>query len=98
MRVRLTPTARTQFLAAIAAIRRKSPQAALTFRQRTEKSLRRLERFPNSGAVIAEFPESSFREIYVHPYRFFYQARDETVWVVAVWHGAQVPEEPDDVD
>lgn len=98
MRVRLTPTGRDQFLAAIAAIRRRSPQAARTFRQKAEKSLKRLERFPDSGAVVAEFPESAFREIYVHPYRFFYQARDETVWVVAVWHGAQIPDEPEDAD
>lgn len=95
MRVRLTATARAQFLAAIGAIRRKSPQAAQTFRQRTEKTLERLERFPHSGAVVAEFPESSFREVYIQPYRFFYQVREKTVWVVAVWHGAQVPEEPD---
>jgi hypothetical protein len=30
----------------------------------------------------------------VAPYRFFYRVADKTVWVVAVWHGAQIPEEP----
>jgi toxin ParE1/3/4 len=95
MRVRFTETARAEFLAVLAAIRRKSPQAARAFRQRSEKSLKRLERFPNSGAVVAEFPELPFREVHVEPYRFFYQVRDKTVWVVAVWHGAQVPDEPE---
>jgi toxin ParE1/3/4 len=95
MRVRFTETARAQFLAAVTAIRRKSPQSAQTFRQRSEKTLKRLERFPNSGAVVAEFPDSNFREVYIHPYRFFYQVREKTVWVVAVWHGAQIPEDPD---
>jgi plasmid stabilization system protein ParE len=95
MRVRLTATARAQFLGAIEAIRRRSPQAARTFRQRSEKTLKRLERFPNSGAVVAEFPDCPFREVYIHPYRFFYQVREKTVWVVAVWNGAQVPDEPD---
>ena len=87
---------RAHFLAAIGAIRRKSPQAARAFRERSEKALKRLERFPNSGAVVAEFPELPFREVYVEPYRFFYQVREKTVWVVAAWHGAQIPEEPDD--
>jgi plasmid stabilization system protein ParE len=95
MRVRFTVTARAHYLAAIGAIRRKSPQAARSFRERSEKALKRLERFPNSGAVVAGFPESSFREVYVHPYRFFYQVHEKTVWVVAVWHGAQVPDEPE---
>lgn len=30
------------------------------------------------------------------PYRFFYRVKDRTVWVVAVWHGAQLPGEPED--
>lgn len=96
MRVRLTPTARAEFLAAIDAIRRKSPQSAQTFRQRAGNALRRLERFPTSGAVVAEFPESSFREVYVHPYRFFYKVSDKSVWVVAVWYAAQIPHQPDE--
>jgi toxin ParE1/3/4 len=94
MRVRLTATARSQFLAVIGAIHRRSPQAARTFRKRSGETLERLGRFPNSGAVVAEFPDSTFREVYIHPYRFFYQVREKTVWVVAVWHGAQIPEEP----
>ena len=47
-------------------------------------------------AAIAEFPDLPYREADVRPFRFFYRVRDETVWIVAVWHGAQVPEEPDD--
>jgi toxin ParE1/3/4 len=96
MRVRFTATGRDQFLTAIEAILRRSPQAARAFRQRSGAALKRLERLPNSGAVVAEFPESAFREVYVHPYRFFYQVREKTVWVVAVWHRARVPDEPED--
>lgn len=95
MRVCFTETARAEFLTILSASRRKGPRAARAFGQRSEKSLKRLERFPNSGAVVAEFPELPFREVYVEPYRFFYQVREKTVWVVAVWHGAQVPDEPE---
>jgi toxin ParE1/3/4 len=95
MLVKFTVSARAQFLAAIDSVRRKSPTAARQFRQRAGKALKRLERFPGSGAIVAEFPELPYREIYVAPYRFFYRVQVKTVWVVAVWHGAQVPDEPD---
>jgi hypothetical protein len=29
------------------------------------------------------------------PYRFFYRTKDKTVWLVAVWHGARPPDEPE---
>jgi toxin ParE1/3/4 len=91
-----TPSARVQFLSAIKTIRRNNQAAARKFRLQSEKSLKRLSRFPRSGAVILEFPELPYREIYVKPYRFFYRVRDDTVWIVALWHGAQLPDEPPD--
>ncbi|MGD0399157.1 MAG: type II toxin-antitoxin system RelE/ParE family toxin [Syntrophobacteraceae bacterium] len=94
MRVHFTPSARIQFLSALAFIRRDSPPAAVHFRDRVAKVLRRLEEFPQSGRVVPEFPELPFREVVISPYRFFYRVREQIVWVVAVWHGAQVPEQP----
>jgi toxin ParE1/3/4 len=94
VRVRFTPTGRAQLLAAVAYIRRENPGAAARFRQRTEETLRRLEQFPESGRVLPEFLELPYREVMVAPYRFFYRIQEKTVWVVAVWHGAQLPEEP----
>ena len=94
MRVRFTPTGRAQFLAAIAYIRRENPGAAARFRQRAEQALRRLEQFPASGRVVPEFLDLPYREVIVPPYRFFYRIKEAAVWVVAVWHGAQPPQEP----
>ena len=96
MKVRFTPTGRKQFLAALSYIRRDSPRAAATFRQRAEAVLRRLERFPESGRAVPEFPDLPYREVIVRPYRFFYRVRVPVVWVVAVWHGAQPPDGPRD--
>ncbi len=96
MQVRFTPTARVQFLAAIATIRRHDPAAARRFPLKAEKTLARLARFPQSGAVILEFPELPYREILIKPYRIFYRVREGTVWIVALWHGAQIPEQPKD--
>jgi toxin ParE1/3/4 len=94
VRVRFTSSAKAQFLWALAYIRRDNPKAAATFRERAETVLRRLEEFPNSGRVLPEFPDLPYREVVITPYRFFYRVKDEIVWIVAVWHGAQIPEKP----
>lgn len=73
MSIQFTPSARSQFLAAITYIKRDNPEAARHFRRRVEDVLRRLEKFPDSGRVIPEFPELPYREVIVAPYRFFYR-------------------------
>ena len=94
MKVRFTSSARAQFLSALTYIRRDNPGAAFNIRERVETVLRRLEEFPDSGRVVPEFPELPYREVIIAPYRFFYRVKGEIVWIVAVWHGAQLPEEP----
>ncbi len=94
MNVRFTSSARTQFLEGLEYIRRDSPTAASRFREKAEKVLRRLEKFPDSGRSIPEFPDLPHREIIVRPYRFFYRVSGRTVWIVAVWHGAQLSAGP----
>lgn len=94
MKVRLTPSARRDFLDAVAFIQRDNPDAARPFRRRAETKRRRLERFPRSGRPIFEFPDLPHREVIVAPYGFFYRVVGRVVWVVGVWHGAQLPTEP----
>ena len=94
MRIRFTPSARVQFLSALTYIRRDNPQAALRFRRGAEAVLRRLEKFPESGRVVPEFPELPYREVVISPYRFFYRVKGEVIWIVAVRHGAELPQEP----
>jgi len=93
VKVQFTPSARTQFLSALSYIRRDKPSAAVNFRKRTEKILRRLEDFPESGRIIPEFQELPYREVIISPYRFFYKIKVDVVWIVAVWHGAQLSKE-----
>lgn len=95
MKVLFTPSGRKQFLEAIAYIYRENQTAAHAFRHKAEKVLSRLRKFPQSGRVIPEFPDLPFREVIVLPYRFFYRIKEKTVWIVAAWHGAQLPEKPD---
>jgi toxin ParE1/3/4 len=89
-----TPSGRNQFLKAVSYILQDNPQAARQFRHKAERALRRLTRYPGSGRLIPEFPDLPFREVIVAPYRFFYRCEDKTIWVVACWHGAQLPKEP----
>ena len=94
MKVQFTPSARAQFLSALSYIRKDKPSAAINFRNRTEQVLRRLEDLPESGRLIPEFPELPYREVIITPYRFFYKIKVDVVWIVAVWHGAQLPKRP----
>lgn len=94
MRVRFTPAARARLLEIITHIRQEDPAAAKRFRRRVEHVLRRLEEFPHSGRPLPERPDLPHREVIVRPYRFFYRARGRDVWIVAVWHAAQLPEDP----
>ncbi|MBA3028735.1 MAG: type II toxin-antitoxin system RelE/ParE family toxin [Desulfobacteraceae bacterium] len=94
MKVQFTPSARSQFLSALAYIRRDKQEAAVNFRNKAETLLRRLEDLPESGRMIPEFPELPYREVIVSPYRFFYKVKENVVWIIAVWHGAQLPKEP----
>jgi toxin ParE1/3/4 len=94
VRLRFTPSARVQFLQAVSYILGDDKQAALRFRKRAERVLRRLTRYPDSGRVIPEFPDLPFREVLVSPYRFFCRREAKVIWVVGCWHGAQLPVEP----
>ncbi len=96
MKIVFTPSARSQFLSALTYIRRDNPAAAQRFRRRAETVLKRLGRFPDSGRRIPEFPELPHREVVITPYRFFYRAKGGVVWIVAVWHGAQLATEPEE--
>jgi toxin ParE1/3/4 len=96
-RVLFTPAAREQLLAALAYVAAGDPGAARSLRDRAAASLSRLADYPESGRVLPEFPDLPFREVVVPPYRFFYRVKNDAVWVVAAWHSAQLPGEPEDV-
>ena len=94
-RIEFTPTARAQFLAAVEYINAERPVAARAFRSRATESLKHLIRFPKAGRVIPEFPQLGFREVLVGRYRFFCRPHATVIWVVGVWHDAQIPDEPE---
>ena len=94
MKIRFTPSAETELLSAAKYIKNDNPGAALKFLKKADDLLHRLENHPLSGRTIPEFPELPYRELLVLPYRFFYSIENKTIWIVAVWHTAQIPTEP----
>lgn len=94
MTVRFTPTGERQFLQVLAYILADRPSAARRFHARATTVLRRLEKFPESGRRLPEFPGLPYREVIIRPYRFFYRVQEDAVWVVGVWHSAQLPDAP----
>jgi len=96
MQVRFTPSARAQLLDALTYVRADSPATAAGILERAEAALRQLGEFPESGHPLPELPDLSHREVLVDPYRFFYRIAAGTVWIVGVWHGRQLPDEPEE--
>lgn len=94
MLVRFTPAADATYLQIIRHIAAENPFAARRFMQRVQESRSRLGKFPQLGHYIPEFPDRPFRQFIIDPYRFFYRIDGQTVWIVAVWHGKQIPAEP----
>lgn len=94
MLVRFTPAADAAYLQIVRYIAAENPFAARRFMQKVRDTRSRLGKFPQLGHYIPEFPESQHRQFIVDPYRFFYRIDGETAWIVAVWHGKQIPAQP----
>lgn len=96
MKVRYTPPAARRFSELVDELRALNPFAVEHLGQRVSRSFRRLSTFPDSGPVVPEFPDLGLRQFFVEPYRFFYYVDEaqQTVWIVGVWHGAQIPKPP----
>lgn len=97
MKVRYTPDASERLVQVITELAAVNSFAAAHFAHNIERNLRRLAVFPASGFRVREFPDLALRYFIIQPYRFFYRidrGRD-SVWIVDIWHGAQLPSAPD---
>ncbi len=73
-----------------------NPPAARRFASAIKSKVGRLEKFPESGRTVPEFPTSGLREIIVSDYRVIYRYLKATsrVQILAVSHGARTLEPP----
>ena len=73
-----------------------NPSAARRLATTIKSRVARLEKFPESGRTVPEFPTSDLREIIVSDYRVIYRylKAASRVEILAVRHGARVLEPP----
>ena len=97
MSVEFTAKAAAQYRLAFDRIADANRFASQHFAARLGERLRQIGRFPQSGHFVAEFATLPVRQFIVEPYRFFYEIdeRSKVVRIVSVWHGAQLPAQPD---
>ena len=88
--VRWTPQASDDLEAIADFIALDSPHYAKLFVIDVLAVTARLESFPNSGRVVPEIGEPSFREILFGDYRIVYRIRQDVAEVLTVYHGARL--------
>ena len=96
MKLRYTRRATERYTAALVHLTEQNPAAALRLFNKAEAALDRLQTFPMLGSYSREYEHLAVRQVIVEPYRFFYfiDQRHRTVWVLDLWHVAQIPDEP----
>ena len=96
MRVEFATEALASYSQALTRLHDLNPFAAQRFAERVSKALRRLATFPRSGHFVPEYAALPVRQVLVEPYRFFYyiDERNKRVLIVSMWHGAQLPAQP----
>jgi toxin ParE1/3/4 len=72
-----------------------NPSAAQKFAASIKAKVGRLQRLPESGRLVPDFPSSGLREILIGDYRVIYRflKSTQTVQILAVHHGAQLLDE-----
>ena len=86
--VRWTPQAVDDLEAICLFIARDAPSVAAFFAQRAFDITDRLANFPESGRIVPEMNNPSFREVILGKYRLIYRIRSGDVQILTVHHGA----------
>lgn len=96
MKVLFAVAAAARYDEVLSVLRQENPLAADRMVENVNRALRRLRAFPLSGSQVREFPFLPLRQAIVEPYRFFYIIDEHlrAVVIVSVWHGAQLPDQP----
>ncbi len=67
-----------------------SPSSAIQFIEDIFSSVNRLEKFPESGRRLPEFPHSIYREILLESFRVIYRTEKEQILILTVKHQRQL--------
>lgn len=81
-----SPAAISHFSSWIHYIAKDSVKTAEKERQKILKGVGRLETFPQSGRVVPEFSDPTFREVIVKPIRIMYRLKGDEVRILTFHH------------
>jgi toxin ParE1/3/4 len=97
-RVVWTRPALDSLLRVVRYIQLDNPSAARNFAGSVRAKVTRLEKFPESGRPVPEFPSSGLRELIIGDYRAIYRftKRPAAVQILAVHHGTRLLNVPPD--
>ncbi|MHB8970234.1 MAG: type II toxin-antitoxin system RelE/ParE family toxin [Pirellulaceae bacterium] len=72
-------------------IQRDSPRYAQVMVERITAATHRLSSFPDSGTVLPEFPQATYRQVLVGSYRVVYRfdAAQDRVLILAIVHASR---------
>jgi toxin ParE1/3/4 len=87
--VRWTPQAVDDLEAICLFIARDAPSVAAIFAERAFDVSDRLAHFPESGRIVPEINNPTFREVLLGKYRIIYRIRSGDVQILTVHHGAR---------
>ena len=72
------------------------PQAAVTFVDRIDDAVKKLQSHPQMGRVVPELQRQNitrYREVVVSPWRLFYRYEKETIYIISLIDGRRDVEE-----
>lgn len=75
-------------------IARESETYATAVTARIVSAAEDLAEYPHIGHRVEQIGRADLREIAVYPYRVFYVVQPETIWILAITHGARDLRQP----
>jgi len=85
MKILVTDSARWQLRTATAALRRRDPRRAESFRNEVAKLLEQPDRAMSRTQPLSDLPGLPFREAQVEGYRLFFRSEGGVLWLVGAW-------------
>ncbi len=95
MRVEWTRSAIQDLAGIHAHIAQDSPRYAISVVDRLTSRTKQISAFPYSGEMVPEYNVEKIREVIEYSYRLIYLVENESIYVLAVIHGAMpLPDSP----
>lgn len=86
MKIIWSPTSLRHFASWIGFIAKDSTSAAMNERTKILKTVKKLEKFPQSGRIVPEFGSPALREVIKKPIRIIYRIKGGKIEILTLHH------------